>query len=97
MDSQGQPFKNSSCQSVKLSSNDIVDDFRDAVKAENPNKLSSVDASSLLVYKNLDSFMKKEEFLEEDTGLDELGSSKKDALIVLVNVFGTSTFYYNHY
>jgi hypothetical protein len=37
-----------------------VADFRKAVKAENPTKLSSVDASDLLVYKNKAAFAMKE-------------------------------------
>jgi hypothetical protein len=67
-----------------------VDDFRKAVKAELSNKLASVHSSELLVYLNRASFEKtrdlryKEEPLEEDSLVDRLGGSKKDALIVVV-------------
>jgi predicted Ser/Thr protein kinase len=67
-----------------------MDRFRKAVKAELSNKLASVHSSELLVYRNRTSFEKrgdvrnKEEPLEEDSPMDSLGVSKKDALIVMV-------------
>ena len=86
----GQPYKGTTADKVFLSSQADVADFRKAVKAENSHKLSSIDAADLLVYKNKTSFDKrnsdneKEEPLEEDSYLDDLGKSKKEALIVVV-------------
>jgi hypothetical protein len=67
-----------------------VDDFRNAVKAENSNRLSCVPSGALLVYKNKDAFDKrnlsvdegKEEPLEVDSLMDGLGS-EDDMLIVV--------------
>jgi hypothetical protein len=86
------PYKGTGADKVAVSSTADVADFRKAVKAEYSNKLSSVDAGELLVYKNKTSFEKrnasfddgKEEPLEEDSLLDGLGRSKKEALIVIV-------------
>jgi hypothetical protein len=68
------------------SSADIIAQFRDAVKAKHSNKLSSFDAADLLVYKNKAAFDKrnaevdegKEELLEEDSSINDLGASKKE-------------------
>jgi hypothetical protein len=92
VDSNGQPFMGTSVDSVELPPTATVVKFRDAVKAKNPNKLAFIDASDLLVYKNKAAFEKrnaavdegKEEPLEEDSLLDGLGSSKKEALVVVV-------------
>lgn len=79
-------------QSYKATSADAnVVDFREAVKGKNPNTLSSFDAANLVVYKNKESFEKrneignkKEEPLEEDSLICHFGMSKNDALIVLI-------------
>jgi hypothetical protein len=86
----GLPYKGTTADKVFLPSQADVADFRDAVKAKNSHKLSSKDAADILVYKNKTSFDKrnldveKEEPLEEDSLVDGLGKSKKEALIVLV-------------
>ena len=88
----GEPYKGTTADKVALSSTADVADFRDAVKTKHSNKLSSFDAADLLVYKNKTAFDKrnadadeeKVEPLEEDSVLDGLGSSKKEALIVVV-------------
>jgi hypothetical protein len=86
----GQPYKGTSADAVSLLPGSIVINFRDAVKAKNSNKLSSIDAADLLVYKNKDAFDKrnaeegKEEALEEDMLVADLGKSKKEALYVVV-------------
>ena len=52
----GEAYKGVTADYVSLSSNDFIAKFRDAVKAKFPNKLSSVDASDLMVYKNREAF-----------------------------------------
>ncbi|KAJ3329493.1 hypothetical protein HDU76_007808 [Blyttiomyces sp. JEL0837] len=85
----GLPYRGTTATSVSLPPDSVVDQFRDAVKAEKPNKLSSVDASDLVVYKNKDAFDKrdadegKEEPLDPTESLGLLGS-KEDMLVVVV-------------
>jgi hypothetical protein len=70
----------------------VVADFWDAVRSKNPNKLASVDASDLLIYKNKAAFdnrsaaieKRKEEPLKSSCILDGLGETEEDALIVFV-------------
>ena len=87
---EGLPLKATSATRVFVSASAIVDDFRKAVKADHSNKLSSVDAADLQVYRNKAAFDKrndagaKEEPLAEDFIIDGLGTSKKDALCVVV-------------
>jgi hypothetical protein len=92
----GLPYKDSSVSSVLRSSLvvPVVDQFRDAVqlKYDKPNYLKDVPSGALLVYKNKAAFDKrnaavdqgKEEPLEEDALVGDLGTSKKEALIVVV-------------
>ena len=88
----GQPYKGTSADKVAVSSTADVADFRDAVKAKFSNKLSSFDAADLVVYKNKAAFDKrnsaidegKEGPLEEDSLMEGLGTSKKEALVVVV-------------
>ena len=88
----GEPYKGTNPDKVNASLSADVADLRKAVHIENPNNLSSVDASNLLVYKSKSSFDKRaasvdegrEEPLEEDSLVDGLGTSKKAALIVAV-------------
>ncbi len=55
----GLPYKGTSCDKVSVSSSADVADFRDAVHAKNSNKLSSLDAADLLVFRNKDAFDKR--------------------------------------
>jgi hypothetical protein len=86
----GEPYKQAGDDKVSVSSFADVVDFQKAVKAENSNKLSSIDSSDLLVYKNKADFDKrnaedgKGEPLESDSLVVGLGTSKIDALIVVV-------------
>jgi hypothetical protein len=83
----GKPYSDTSASSVLRSSLAIpvIDQLRDAVLLKYPNKLSSVDAPELLVYKNKSAFVDgKEDPLEEDSFISGLGASKKEALIVVV-------------
>ena len=88
----GLPFNGTSADKVKVDASADVADFRKAVKSEFSNKLSSIDAGDLLIYKNKAAFNKrnaavddgKEEPLEEDSLIDGFGTSKKEALIVLM-------------
>jgi hypothetical protein len=82
----GRPFRNSTADKVTIPSTSDVADFRKAVKAENPNKLSFIDASDLKVYKNMAELRGKP--IEEDAAMnglgEELGMHKKNALLVLM-------------
>jgi hypothetical protein len=90
----GQSYKGTSASSVSLPSGSVVDQFRDAVKVKHSNKLATIDAADLLVYKNKASFDKRNDVLngdseegkplEEDSFVDGLGKSKKEALVVVV-------------
>jgi hypothetical protein len=82
----GKPYKETSASSILRSSLvvPIIDQFRDAVMAKNSNKLSSIDSSDLLVYKNKAAFVGKEDTLEEDALVVGLGTLKQEALIVVV-------------
>jgi hypothetical protein len=48
----GEPYKGTSIDYVSLPSTAVIAQFRDAAHLKNSNKLSSVDAADLLVYKN---------------------------------------------
>jgi hypothetical protein len=92
----GQPYKDTSVSSVLRSSLvvPVVDQFRDAVqlKYDKPNYLKDIPSGALLVYKNKAAFDKrnavvddeKEKPLEEDSLLNGLGKSKKEALVVAI-------------
>ncbi len=88
----GEPYKGTTADKVALSSTADVADFRDAVKAKFSNKLSSVDAGELHVYKNKAAFDKrnaavdegKEVPLKSSFPLNGLGIAEEDALIVVV-------------
>ncbi|KAI3653953.1 hypothetical protein MP228_001104 [Amoeboaphelidium protococcarum] len=88
----GEPYKGTSADYVSLPPGSVIAQFREAAKAKHQNKLSSVDAADLLVYKNKAAFDKrnasvddgKEVPLEEDFSIDGLGKSKKEALVVVV-------------
>ena len=88
----GQPYKGASASTVALPSDHVIDQFRDAVYAKNAPIFTEYVSSQLIVYKNRASFdhrnaeTEKEEPLEEDFIIADLGSSKKDALIVVVPV-----------
>jgi len=88
----GEPFEDTSASSILVSSLTVpvVDQFRKAVKAEYSNKLSSVDAGALLVYKNKAEFDKRNIQLAAERGkpldptefLGTLGN-KEDMLVVV--------------
>ena len=84
VESDGQPYKGSSANSLSLNPSAVVDELRLAVVNKNPNILSSVDASQLKIYKNKTAFDGKEETLEDDCLIYGLGLSDKEALVVLV-------------
>ena len=87
----GQPYRGTNVSSVSLEPTNLIVDFRDAVKVKNANKLSSIDAAYLDVYKNKAAFearsadSRKEVPLEGFLPLsDELGSRGQDPLFVAV-------------
>ena len=58
----GKPYKGTSATSVLRSSLavPIIDQLRDAVKVKCSNKLSAIDAEDLLVFKNKESFDRRD-------------------------------------
>jgi predicted Ser/Thr protein kinase len=88
-DNTGEPYKRTTCSSIVRSSLVIVQ-FRDAVKAKHSNKLASIPASTLLVYKNRSCFDKRSdtqstsEPLEASHLIGRLGATEDSALIVVV-------------
>jgi hypothetical protein len=84
-DRQGQAYMETSVDVITLPPKTRVAGFRKAVKAENPNKLGTVDSSNLKVYKNKAAFDAGEEPLDFLFLLDSsFGKDKENALIVLV-------------
>ena len=90
----GEPYKNTSEDFITLSSGSLVGHFRDTVLLKNPKKLSSVDASDLIVYKNKRSFENRnaavgdenEKPLKASFPLDGLGETDEDDKILVVVV-----------
>jgi hypothetical protein len=88
----GKPYKGIGAAKVSVVSSADVADFGNAVKASRSNKLSSVDAPNLLIYKNKESFDKRDtnegkvEALQDDSPSGHLGKSKDEALAVDVPV-----------
>ena len=99
----GVPYKGVSVDKVSVHPTSDVVDFRDAVKAKQSNKLSSVDSADLIVYKNKDAFGKRnadqekvnqyivlsqEEPLKSSRQINGLGATEEEALIVVVPIQG---------
>jgi hypothetical protein len=90
----GETYKDTSATSILRSSLlvPVVDQFRNTVQLmyDKPNYLKDIPSGALLVYKNKAAFDKrnadegKESPLEEDSLVDSLGRTKKDALVVVV-------------
>jgi hypothetical protein len=80
----GEPYKGTTADYVSIYSGAVVAEFRRLVHRENSNKLASIDASDLLVYKNKAAFDKKEDPLRSSRILDGLGETEEDALIVAI-------------
>ncbi|MFN7883395.1 MAG: hypothetical protein ACK5PF_10340 [bacterium] len=87
----GLPYKGSSADKVSVSSSADVADFRKAVQAENASILTGITSSQLLVYKNKAAFEEEKEVLEEDSLIGDFGTSKKEALIVVVPLSTSSS------
>jgi hypothetical protein len=87
----GQPYKGTTADAVSLLPESFIVQFRDAVKAKYADShLQGVAPSDLLVYKNKEAFDKrnaeegKEEPLDEESPVADLGRSKAEALYVAV-------------
>jgi hypothetical protein len=79
-----QPCKGLNADAVLIPHGAVLLQFRDAVKAKYADSLlRGVAPASLVVYKDRSTFDGNEEPLEEDTLLDGLGKTMKDALIVI--------------
>ena len=61
----GVPYMGTTADYVTLPPSAVIDQFRDAVKAECSNKLSSIHASDLLVFKNKQSFDQRDAAVEK--------------------------------
>jgi hypothetical protein len=94
VDSTGSPFKGiTSVDAVSLSTNSLLVQFRDAVKAkfDQPEYLRDLPSALLVVYKNKDAFSKRDAKekqlpLKSSQSLDKLGTTDVDPLIVVVPV-----------
>ena len=92
VDLNGQPYKATNADKVQLSTGSDVAQLRDAVKVKNSNKLSSCDAADLVVYKNKESFDKRNNEVEQERKvplkssglLGGLGATEDEALIIVV-------------
>jgi len=89
----GEAYRGASASAVSLSCGSVVAQFRDAVKVKHSNKLVSIDAADLLVYKNREAFDKrndpneneKQEPLRSSHCINNgLGDTEEDTLIVVV-------------
>ncbi|KAJ2988812.1 hypothetical protein HDV02_005407 [Globomyces sp. JEL0801] len=91
----GLPYKGTSADYVCLPPASVIAQFREAVQLEydKPNYLRDIPSSALLVYKNKSSFDKRnaavedgqEQPLKSSHSLDNLGTTVKEALIVVVS------------
>jgi hypothetical protein len=94
----GLPYKGTSADFVSPAPGSVIAQFRDAVHLKNSSILTGLSSSQLLVYKNKAAFDKrnaavkdgKEESLEEDSFINGLGASKKEALVVVVKTVAIS-------
>jgi hypothetical protein len=82
----GKPYKKTRADKVEVSSSADVVDFRDAVKAkyDQPGYIKDTPSGALLACKSKAAFVGLEELLRSSHLLDGLGTSKQEALIVLV-------------
>jgi hypothetical protein len=90
----GQPYKETRATKVSVDSSadvaDIVEAVKKKFKEEDSTILTGIASCQLVVYKNKATLAKrhaddgKVEVLEEDSIIDGLGTSKKEALIVIV-------------
>ncbi|KAF0698094.1 Aste57867_11262 [Aphanomyces stellatus] len=58
LDDKGQAFKETTTNFVMIPSDSYISEFKNAVKAQNPNMLASLDATELKVYANVDELHK---------------------------------------
>ena len=61
----GLPYKGTTADKVTVPVGSDITEFRDAVKVKCSNKLSSIDAGKLLVFKNKQSFDKRDSAVEK--------------------------------
>jgi hypothetical protein len=88
----GLPYKRTSADYVCLAPGSVIAQFRDAAHLKNSSILTGITSSQLTVYKNKDAFEKRnaaidegrKEPLEEDSLVYGLGTSKREALFVVV-------------
>jgi hypothetical protein len=83
VDSTGSSYKKTTATKVSLSADADVIDFRDAVKAELSNKLASVDADELVVYRNSTSFEKTRDTQNKEESLWVSHLIRTDAILYL--------------
>ena len=94
VDGDGNPYKGTTASSVNIPSSYVIDQFRDAVKEKcdrQGDDLKGILSSKLHVYANKEAFDGKVDSLEEDSTIGTFGSSKKEALVVVVPSRGESS------
>lgn len=92
VDSKGNPYQGlTEVIGVKLPADSKFNDFKNAVKARNPNKLSSFDASEFKVYKSVQDFESKNS-LSPRMMIKDLGNSiSEETFLVEVPTFSGKT------
>jgi hypothetical protein len=88
----GEFYRGTSADCVLLAAGSVIAQFRDAVKLKHSNKLVTIDSADLLVYRNKESFDKRNDpnGNEEDSPFRSshqiygLGGTEEDALVVVV-------------
>jgi hypothetical protein len=84
VDSDGQPYGETSADRVEVSPNADISTLRTTIKDAVPEILGAITPSRLKVYRNKELFDRKEGLLQADTQVTGLGPSMKEALVILV-------------
>jgi hypothetical protein len=84
VDSDGQPYGETSADRVEVSPNADISTLRTTIKDAVPEILGAITPSRLKVYRNKESFDRKEGLLQADTQVTGLGPSMKETLVILV-------------
>ena len=86
VDENGKKCKGTTQTSIRLNPNNIIDDFRKAVKHEySDSHVKGIASSDLKIYKNLASFMAKEAPIKQSSMVEGLGLDEdKNVLVVVV-------------
>jgi hypothetical protein len=86
VDNQGNSYKNTSVDKIRVALYSDIADFRKAILKENSAILTGVVAAQLTVYSKVEFEKEFKVALEEDLSVEGLGQDKKNALVVVVPV-----------